>query len=325
MQIILLHPRMTQARSITLAPRHLAMFLAAFIMAVLLVAGMLYYLLLASGMVAKLPFSPDMQAAPATAQASATAQAPAIDPRVRQNLTQMATRVGELQAQLVRLDALGERVQGLAGVRPEEFNFREKPGRGGAEPSAIQMRELGVQEFQQMLDVLARDIEHRADYLNVVESALMRDRVQAKLLPTSQPVAVGYNASSFGWRLDPFNGRSTFHEGIDFAAPTGTPIAAAAGGVVVTSEYHHQFGNMLEVDHGNGIVSRYAHASRLLVRVGDIVRRGQHIADIGATGRATGAHLHFEVLVSGVPQNPSKFLAAGAAQALRTAQNAPVK
>jgi len=92
--------------------------------------------------------------------------------------------------------------------------------------------------------------------------------------------------------------------------------------VVITSEYHHQFGNMLEVDHGNGIVSRYAHASRLLVRTGDIVRRGQHIGDIGSTGRSTGAHLHFEVLVSGVPQDPSKFLAAGAAQALKTAQNA---
>ena len=316
MQIILLHPRMTQARSITLAPRHLAMFLAAFTVAVLLVAGMLYYLLLASGIVWKLPFSPAPQGAAPTALVQRT------DPQVRQNLTQMATRVGELQAQIVRLDALGERVQGLAGVRPEEFNFREKPGRGGAEPSASQVRDLGVQEFQQMLDALARDIEHRADYLNVVESALMRDRVQARLLPTSQPVSVGYNASSFGWRFDPFNGRSTFHQGIDFAAPTGTPIAAAAGGVVVTSEYHHQFGNMLEVDHGNGILSRYAHASRLLVRTGDIVRRGQHIADIGTTGRSTGAHLHFEVLVAGVPQDPSKFLAAGAAQALRTAQNA---
>ena len=313
MQIILLHPRMSQARSITLAPRHVAMFLATFILAVLVVAGMLYYLLLASGIAGKLSPPPAVQ--------GAAAQVERTDPLVKQNLNQMATRVGELQAQLVRLDALGERVQGLAGVRPEEFNFREKPGRGGAETSATQVRELGVQEFQQMLDVLASDIEHRADYLNVVESALMRDRVQARLLPTSQPVSVGYNASSFGWRFDPINGRSTFHEGIDFAAPTGTPVAAAAGGVVVTSEYHHQFGNLLEVDHGNGIVSRYAHASRLLVRAGDIVRRGQHIADIGATGRVTGAHLHFEVLVSGVPQDPSKFLAAGAAQALKTAQN----
>ena len=316
MQIILLHPRMTQARSLTLAPRHIAMFAMAFMVSVLAAAGMLYYLMVASGLVWKLPFMQDMPVAAAAPQV----QRP--DPQVRRNLAQMATRVGELQAQLVRLDALGERVQGLAGVRPEEFNFREKPGRGGVEPSTHPVRELGVQEFQQMLDVLARDIEHRVDYLNVVESALMRDRVQAKLLPTSQPVSVGYNASSFGWRFDPFNGRSTFHEGIDFAAPSGTPIAAAAGGVVVTAEYHQQFGNMLEVDHGNGIVSRYAHASRLLVRTGDIVRRGQHIAHVGSTGRSTGAHLHFEVLVEGIPQDPSKFLAAGAAQALKTARNA---
>ena len=312
MQIILLHPRMTQAKSLTLKPRHVALFAVAFAFCVLAVAGMLYYLTVATGLTDRLPFVRTVQATGATPQAP--------DPQVKKSLAQMATRVGELQAQLVRLDALGERVQGLAGVRPEEFNFREKPGRGGAEPSSHPSRELGVQEFQQMLDGLARDVEHRADYFNVVESALMRERVQAKLLPTSQPVAVGYNASSFGWRFDPFNGRSTFHEGIDFAAPTGTSIAAAAGGVVVTSEYHHQFGNMLEVDHGNGIVTRYAHASRLLVRVGDIVRRGQHVADVGSTGRSTGAHLHFEVLVMGVQQDPSKFLAAGADQVFRTAQ-----
>lgn len=314
MQIILLHPRMTQAKSLTLKPRHVALFAVAFAFCVLAVAGILYYLSVVTGLADRLPFARTVQLTGAAPQA----QAP--DPQVKKSLAQMATRVGELQAQLVRLDALGERVQGLAGVRPEEFNFREKPGRGGAEPSSHPPRELGVQEFQQMLDGLAQDVEHRADYLNVVESALMRERVQAKLLPTSQPVAVGYNASSFGWRFDPFNGRSTFHEGIDFAAPTGTPIAAAAGGVVVTSEYHHQFGNMLEVDHGNGIVTRYAHASRLLVRVGDIVRRGQHVADVGSTGRSTGAHLHFEVLVMGVQQDPSKFLAAGADQAFRTAQ-----
>ena len=319
MQIILLHPRLTQAKSITLAPRHIMLFLLAFLAAVLLAIALLYYFLVASGMVWKLPFLRDM---PVSAAAANAASAPRPDPQVRQSLALMATRVGELQAQLVRLDALGERVQGLAGVRPEEFNFREKPGRGGAEPSALQTRELNVTEFQQMLDALARDVEHRADYFNVVESSLMRDRVQARLLPTSMPVTIGYNASSFGWRFDPFNGRSTFHEGVDFAAPAGTPIAAAAGGVVITSEYHHQFGNMLEVDHGNGIVSRYAHASRLLVRVGDIVRRGQHVADIGSTGRSTGAHLHFEVLVMGVQQDPSKFLAAGAAQALKTAAKA---
>jgi murein DD-endopeptidase MepM/ murein hydrolase activator NlpD len=172
-----------------------------------------------------------------------------------------------------------------------------------------------MSELQQALDAASRDVEHRLDYMNVVESTLLSDKIKSKLLPTIQPVNVAYNSSGFGWRIDPFTGRSTFHEGIDFPAPVGTPIVAAAGGVVIAAEYHHQYGNMLEIDHGNDIVTRYAHASRLLVNVGDIVRRGQHIADIGSTGRSTGPHLHFEVLVKGVRQDPHKFLAAGANQA----------
>jgi murein DD-endopeptidase MepM/ murein hydrolase activator NlpD len=172
-----------------------------------------------------------------------------------------------------------------------------------------------MNEFWKELDATARSVEYRADYMNVIETTLMRYKIRSRLLPTIQPVSVSYNASSFGWRLDPFSGRKTFHEGIDFAASAGTPIVAAAGGVVIAAEYHHQYGNMVEIDHGNDIVTRYAHALRLHTRVGDIVRRGQHIADIGSTGRSTGPHLHFEVLVKRVPQDPHKFLVAGANQA----------
>ena len=118
-----------------------------------------------------------------------------------------------------------------------------------------------MDEFQRLLDTMAKDVEHRADYMNVVETTLMNYKIKSRLLPTTQPVNVSYNASGFGWRLDPFTGRNAFHEGIDFAAAVGTPIVAAAGGVVITAEYHHQYGNMLEIDHGNDIVTRYAHAS----------------------------------------------------------------
>ena len=142
----------------------------------------------------------------------------------------------------------------------------------------------------------------------------MQFKVRSRLLPTIQPVNVSYSSSSYGWRIDPFTGQSAFHEGIDFPAAVGTPIVAAAGGVVIVAEFHPQFGNMLEIDHGNDLVTRYAHCSRLLAKVGDIVRRGQHVADIGTTGRSTGAHLHFEVLLKGAPQNPNKFLQAGASQ-----------
>ena len=305
MQIILLHSRFSKARSVTLSKRHLLMLMLLFAVAVIGSAVVLDYLVFRHVGVFQGPAD--------TVRSSARKEQ-----YVQENLTAMAIRLGEMQAQLMRLDALGERVQGLAGVKPEEFNFRELPGRGGAAPSSTDAGGrplLDMASFQAALEAMARDVEHRADYMNVVETALMGDKIRSKMLPTIQPVNVSYNASGFGWRFDPINGRSTFHEGIDFPAAVGTPIVAAAGGVVVAAEYHHEFGNMLEIDHGNNIVTRYAHASRLLMHVGDIVRRGQHVADIGSTGRSTGAHLHFEVRVGGTAQDPNKFLAAGASQA----------
>ena len=309
MQIILLHSRLRQARSLTLSSRHLVAGLVLFSLSVLGTAAALDLVVFrhAGGWMS--PVAVDAAANDATLKQ---------DRYVKDNLTAMAVKLGEMQAKLMRLDALGERVQGLAGIKPEEFNFREPPGRGGAEPSSTNVRlerSLSMTAFQEALDAMARDVEHRADYMNVVETSLMSDKIRLKMLPTVQPVNVTYTASGFGWRFDPFNGRNTFHEGIDFPAAVGTPIVAAAGGVVIAAEYHHEFGNMLEIDHGNNIMTRYAHASRLLSRVGDIVQRGQHVADIGSTGRSTGAHLHFEVLVKGVPQNPNKFLLAGASQA----------
>ncbi|CAN5414253.1 hypothetical protein BH11PSE11_BH11PSE11_00610 [soil metagenome] len=315
MQIILLHPRFS-TKSVTLNTRHVILAVLCFGAIVMLSAAMLYYLTIRHAAEIKLPFVRDLVTSATQDDVGRK------DKYVKENLTAMAIKLGEMQAQLMRLDALGERVQGLAGVKPEEFNFKEKPGRGGAEPSSAgndRSRELTMDEFRQTLDLMSKDLDHRADYMNVVETALMTDKIKSKLLPTIQPVNVSYNASSFGWRLDPFSGHNAFHEGIDFAAPTGTRIAAAAGGVVIASEYHHQYGNMLEIDHGNDIVTRYAHASKLLAKVGDIIKRGQYIADIGSTGRSTGAHLHFEVLVKRIPQDPNKFLMAGARQAKITA------
>ncbi len=306
MQVILLHSRFTKAKSLTLTGKHLILLAFAFLVAFIGSVILMHYLVFRLGVGSGLPFFREL--GPAIAQSDTAKQ----DRYIKENLNAMAVKLGEMQAKLMRLDALGERVQGLAGVKPQEFNFKEMPGQGGPEtPVPGASSALSMSEFQLALEGMSRDIEYRSDYLNVVETALMQDKIRFKMLPTIQPVNVGYNASGFGRRLDPFSGRSAFHEGIDFAAPIGTPIVAAAGGVVIASEYHHQFGNMLEIDHGNDIVTRYAHASKLLVKVGDIVRRGQHVADIGSTGRSTGAHLHFEVLVKGVQQNPHKFLLAG--------------
>lgn len=312
MQIIVLHSRFTAAKSVTLTHRHFVLAVLVLCAVVAMSVSLLYYLTLRHAGDIKMPFVRDMLNS--ATQDDTTKK----DRYLKENLAAMAVKLGEMQAQLMRLDALGERVQGLAGVKPEEFNFKELPGRGGAEPSGTgdrRPRDLSMSEFQQALDILAKDVEHRADYMNVVETTLMSYKIKSRLLPTIQPVNVSYNASGFGWRLDPFTGRNAFHEGIDFPSPVGTSIVAAAGGVVIAAEYHHEYGNMLEIDHGNDIVTRYGHASKLLVKVGDIVRRGQHVADIGSTGRSTGPHLHFEVLVRGTQQDPHKFLSAGADQA----------
>jgi len=309
MQIILLHPRFTKARSVTLTSRHLLLAFLGTVASVLACAALLSWFVLRQAS------TPD--AAPVFRELVGV-----VNPHdgerqerfMKENLAMMAVKLGEMQAQMMRLDALGERVQGLAGIRPEEFNFKEPPGRGGAETSSLAgpAREVTLDELRILLDRLVVDAGRRTDYLNAVESTLMSDRIKSRLLPTNLPVNVAYNSSSFGWRLDPFTGRNAFHEGLDFPAVVGTPVVAAAAGVVIASEYHYQFGNMVEIDHGNNIMTRYAHASRLLVKVGDIVRRGQRVAEVGSTGRSTGAHLHFEVRIRGVAQDPRKFLALGA-------------
>jgi murein DD-endopeptidase MepM/ murein hydrolase activator NlpD len=225
---------------------------------------------------------------------------------VRENLDAMATRLGELQAQILRLDTLGERVARLAGFKPQDFLLEKPPARGGA--SALASDPLSFSELARRLDFLAREVDERGESLGLLDSLLTIDNVKKQLLPSVLPVRAGIYTSDFGWRLDPFNGRKAFHDGVDFMAKYGTPIRAAAAGVVVASEYHPQYGNMIEVDHGNGLVTRYAHCSKRLARVGDVVMKGVTIGEVGSTGRVTGPHLHFEVIHHGVPQNPARFL-----------------
>jgi murein DD-endopeptidase MepM/ murein hydrolase activator NlpD len=225
---------------------------------------------------------------------------------MRENLDAMARKVGEMQARMVQLEALGERVSGLAGVNPSELKVT--PGRGGA---LVSGRSLTLEELQATLADLDRLTEHRSDLMTVMESQLFDQKIRKMMVPTQQPVQNSHLGSAFGWRIDPFTGRSALHTGLDFQADPGTAILAAAGGVVVTQEVHPQYGNMVEIDHGNDLITRYAHASRVWVKKGDLIKRGQKVADVGTTGRSTGPHLHFEVLVQGVPQDPQKFLAAG--------------
>jgi len=230
--------------------------------------------------------------------------------QVQSYLNTMALRLGELQAQMMRLDGLGEHLAKVAGLTPQELpslQSGEIPGRGGAE-SSLPSRPLTIDEFSELLGKLGRQLETRADQLGVLEALLVQDSANRKFMPTLAPIIDGWFSSNFGYRIDPFTGLQTFHEGIDFPAERGTPIVAAASGKVIEAGVHPQYGKILAIDHGNGLVSRYAHASEVFVHEGDLVVRGQRVATVGSTGRSTGPHLHFEVRLNGVPQNPVRFL-----------------
>jgi murein DD-endopeptidase MepM/ murein hydrolase activator NlpD len=229
--------------------------------------------------------------------------------KIQAHLNAMALKLGDLEAQVLRLDHLGDRLAGVAGLKPQELPAKApSPGRGGAMSTSMPSRDLSVDEFSGLLDGLGRRVGERTDQLSVLEALLIQTSASLKFLPSHSPIHDGWYSSNFGYRIDPFSGQSTYHEGVDFPAEAGTPIIAAASGKVVTSEWHREYGKMIELDHGNGLVSRYAHASSVAVREGDLVVRGQQIATVGSTGRSTGPHLHFEVRLNGVPQNPARFL-----------------
>lgn len=241
------------------------------------------------------------------------------DRYVRENIDVLAKKLGEMQARMTQLESLGERVSGLAGINPADI--KPKPGQGGA---LVTGRDLTIEELQATLDDLESLSNRRVDVLTVIESRLFEQKVKKMMVPTQAPVLNVNLGSIFGWRIDPISGTSALHTGLDFPAEPGTPIYAAAGGVVVAQEFHPQYGNLLEVDHGNDLTTRYAHSSRVLVKKGDLIKRGQKIAEVGNTGRSTGPHLHFEVLVQGVPQDPQKFLNAGRSLAINPAAPAQI-
>jgi len=229
---------------------------------------------------------------------------------VHGHLNAMALRLGELQARMMQLDGLGERLAKVAGLQPQQFpslSTGQAPGRGGAE-SSLPSRTLTVAEFSDLVAKLGRQVEERTDQLGVLEALLVADSANRKFMPTLSPIIDGWFSSNFGYRIDPFTGLQSFHEGIDFPADSGTPVVAAASGKVIESGYQPQYGKIVVIDHGNGLVSRYAHASEVYVNEGDLVVRGQRVASVGSTGRSTGPHLHFEVRLNGVPQNPALFL-----------------
>jgi murein DD-endopeptidase MepM/ murein hydrolase activator NlpD len=299
-QIILISDRLAKARSVTLSFSHLVA--SAFFMFLVVMAATAGVYWLTLRYASEVPV-PALHRLVLAAQETEVERNSAF---VQQNLNAMAVKLGEMQAQLTRLDALGERVASLAGMR--DVKLTETPGLGGAAPTLLPPQNLSLGDFSAKLLELSRQVENRNDMLGVLESQLFEQAVKKKLMPTMLPVAASFNASSFGRRIDPFTGQWAMHEGIDFLADPGSPVVAAADGMVVFAGFHPQYGYVVDIDHGNDLVTRYAHCSKLLVKEGDLVTRGRKIAESGSTGRSTGPHLHFEVRFRGAAQNPAKFL-----------------
>ncbi len=301
MNIILVSGKLSRARTLNVTLPHLALGAAATFTALLVLAVALQYFMFRY---ASSVNSPLLNTLILSAHQEQNEKAQSY---LRENLNAMAAKLGQMQAQLLRLDTLGERLAKTAGFKPQEFMFDQAPARGGA-VSSLPTYDLSLGDLNRQLDVLTRQMDDRTEKLGILDTLMLAISAKKKLLPSVLPVEGGWYSSNFGWRIDPFNGVRAFHEGMDFMAEAGTPARSAAGGMVVYSDFHPQYGNMIEVDHGNGLITRYAHMSIRYAKAGDVVFSGGNIGQVGSTGRATGPHLHFEVRQNGAPLNPARFL-----------------
>lgn len=223
-------------------------------------------------------------------------------------LDALAIRIAQMNARIIRLDALGRRLTDMADLEDGEFDFNTAPALGGPEEPVATGSNVAIPELVESMTALDEQLENREAQLGVLESVLMGQNLKDRVYPQGRPVQSGWISSYFGKRTDPFTGKPANHTGIDFAGKYGDPVSAVADGVVTWSSDRFGYGVMVEINHGNGYSTRYAHNSENLVAVGDEVKKGQVVARMGETGRATGPNLHFEVLKDGRRVNPVNFI-----------------
>ena len=223
-----------------------------------------------------------------------------------ENMNALALRLGNLQAHVIRLDALGQRLTKIAKLDKGEFDFDSEPAQGG--PVSNAGVTMDVPDFVKSLTDLSAQLEDRSEQLAVLETMLMNRNLQAEVMPAGRPVKKGWLSSYYGRRTDPFSGRRVHHSGVDFAGKLGSDVISVAAGVVTYASKHSGYGNLVEVNHGNGYVTRYGHNKEILVKVGQTVKKGEVISKMGSTGRSTGPHVHFEVLRNGRTVNPKKYV-----------------
>jgi murein DD-endopeptidase MepM/ murein hydrolase activator NlpD len=225
---------------------------------------------------------------------------------LQEKVNALAMRVGQMNANVIRLDALGKRLTRMANLNDGEFDFGNPPALGGAETADGQPAQ--IPNLTAMVDDLQNQLSSREQQLGVLENLILTRELNKQVYPEGRPVQEGWISSYFGRRADPFTGYSAVHKGIDFAGPEGTKVSAVAAGLVTYAGDRPGFGQMVEINHGNGLATRYCHNERLLVKQGDMVRKGQDVSLMGSTGHSTGPHLHFEVLKNGAQVDPLRFI-----------------
>jgi murein DD-endopeptidase MepM/ murein hydrolase activator NlpD len=225
---------------------------------------------------------------------------------LQEKVNALAMRVGQMNANVIRLDALGKRLTRMANLKDGEFDFGNPPALGGAETADGQPAQ--IPNLTAMVDDLQSQLSSREQQLGVLENLILTRELNKQVYPEGRPVEQGWISSYFGRRADPFTGYSAVHKGIDFAAPEGTKVSAVAAGLVTFAGERSGFGQMVEINHGNGLATRYCHNESLLVKQGDMVRKGQEVSLMGSTGHSTGPHLHFEVLKNGTQVDPLRFI-----------------
>ena len=244
---------------------------------------------------------------PGAAMLAQQAEVASLKSQLQDRVDALAMRLGVMNAHVIRLNALGKRLTQMAHINSREFDFDNDPPQGGSESDGVG-RGAQVPDLTSMIDDLGRRIDSRSGQFSALENVILGRQLSLEIKPSGRPVREGYISSYFGERMDPFNGEDAFHKGVDFASDAGTDVLAVASGIVTWAGPREGYGNLVEVNHGNGYITRYAHAARTLVTVGDEVERGQALAMVGSTGRSTGPHLHFEVLKDGRQIDPMVFV-----------------
>jgi murein DD-endopeptidase MepM/ murein hydrolase activator NlpD len=231
----------------------------------------------------------------------------ALKGQVQDKVDALAMRIGAIDANVIRLNALGKQLTQMANINSREFDFDHDPPQGGSDSDGVG-HGAQVADVSAMIESLSQQIDSRSAQFTSLENVILGRQLSAQVKPTGRPVREGYISSYFGERMDPFNGEEAMHKGVDFATDAGTDVLAVASGIVTWAGPRDGYGNLVEINHGNGYTTRYAHNAQTLVAIGDTVERGQAVAVVGSTGRSTGPHVHFEVLHDGTQINPMAFV-----------------